>query len=95
MASGPAGNRTADRHVQGFPAARARRGIEDAGRRVIRRSSAVEGGHAAVAPLPAVGRSVPAPGGNRDVPTGELPFAPEPVVRASTAPAPAPASADG
>lgn len=151
MASGPAGNRPADRRVQGFLAAMARRGIEDAERWVIRQSYTVEGGQAAVAPLlelgatsivaasdwmalgairgvrrlgrsvpedvsvvgydgtgvteftdpplttvrqPAdrlaleVGRSVLALVGNRDVPTGELLFDPELVIRASTAPAP-------
>ncbi|MFJ9793145.1 LacI family DNA-binding transcriptional regulator [Streptomyces globosus] len=51
MASGPAGNRPADRRVQGFLAAMSRRGIEDAERWVIRQSYTVEGGQAAVAPL--------------------------------------------
>ncbi|WP_259464450.1 hypothetical protein [Streptomyces sp. TLI_171] len=35
-----------------------------------------------------VGRSVLAPVGNRDTPTGELLFDPELVIRATTAPAP-------
>ncbi|MFJ7159688.1 LacI family DNA-binding transcriptional regulator [Streptomyces sp. NPDC101118] len=55
MASGPSGNHPADRRVRGFLEAMARRGIEDAGRWVIRQSYSVEGGQAAVAPLLAQG----------------------------------------
>ncbi|WP_237292565.1 substrate-binding domain-containing protein [Streptomyces katrae] len=55
MASGPAGNRPADRRVQGFLDAMARRGIEDAGRRVIRQSYTVEGGQAPAAALRELG----------------------------------------
>ncbi|QES51662.1 LacI family transcriptional regulator [Streptomyces venezuelae] len=151
MASGPAGNRPADRRVRGFLEAMAKRGIEDAGSRVIRQSYTVEGGQAAVSPLLAlgataivaasdymalgairgirrqgrsvpgdvsvvgydgsaiteftdpplttvrqpadrlaleVGRSVLALVGNRDVPTGELLFDPELVIRSTTGPAP-------
>ncbi|MGV9269053.1 LacI family DNA-binding transcriptional regulator [Kitasatospora sp. NPDC003701] len=154
MASGPAGNHPADRRVQGFLDAMARRGIEGADGWVIRQSYTVEGGQAAVAPLLArgataivaasdymalgairgirrqgrsvpgdvsvvgydgsaitefvdpplttvrqpadrlaleVGRSILALVGNREVPTGELLFDPELVIRSSTGPAPAPA----
>ncbi|KUJ67416.1 MalR repressor protein [Streptomyces albus subsp. albus] len=151
MASGPSGNRPADRRVRGFLDAMARRGADDAQRWVIRQSYTVEGGQAAVAPLlelgatgivaasdymalgairgirrqgrsvpddvsvvgydgssiteftdpalttvrqPAdrlaleVGRSVLALVSNREVPTGELLFNPELVIRASSGPAP-------
>lgn len=151
MVSGPSGNRPADRRVRGFLEATARRGLTDAGDRVIRQSYTVEGGQAAVAPLLArgttgivaasdymalgvirgvrrqgrsvpgdvsvvgydgsaiteftdpplttvrqpadrlaleVGRSVLALVSNREVPTGELLFDPELVIRSSTGPAP-------
>ncbi|MFC8506625.1 LacI family DNA-binding transcriptional regulator [Streptomyces sp. NPDC057411] len=150
MASGPSGNRPADRRVRGFVAAMARRGIDDAPRWVVRQSYSVEGGQAAATSLiglgatgivaasdfmalgavrgirrqgltvpddisvvgydgstvteftdpalttvrqPAdrlaleVGRSVLALVSNREVPTGELLFDPELVIRASTGPA--------
>ncbi|MFE7583398.1 LacI family DNA-binding transcriptional regulator [Streptomyces gardneri] len=150
MASGPAGNRPADRRVRGFVEAMGRRGIDDAERRVVRQSYSVEGGQAAASTLvglgatgiiaasdfmalgavrgirrqglsvpgdvsvvgydgstvteftdpalttvrqPAdrlaleVGRSVLALVSNREVPTGELLFDPELVIRASTGPA--------
>lgn len=149
MVSGPVGNYPADRRVQGFLAAVARRGIENPERLVIRQSYTVEGGQAGAQTLlrlgataivaasdymalgairgirreghavpeqvsvvgydgsmitgftdpplttvrqPAdrlaleVGRSVLALVGNRDVPTGELLFAPELVIRSSTGP---------
>lgn len=150
MASGPSGNRPADRRVRGFVEAMARRGLDDAERWVVRQSYSVEGGQAAATALvglgataivaasdfmalgavrgirrqglsvpgdvsvvgydgssvteftdpalttvrqPAdrlaleVGRSVLALVGNREVPTGELLFDPELVIRASTGPA--------
>ncbi|MEV7566939.1 LacI family DNA-binding transcriptional regulator [Streptomyces tanashiensis] len=150
MASGPSGNRPADRRVRGFVEAMARRGIDDAEGWVVRQSYSVEGGQAAAGALvglgataivaasdfmalgavrgirrqglsvpedvsvvgydgssvteftdpalttvrqPAdrlaleVGRSVLALVGNREVPTGELLFDPELVIRASTGPA--------
>ncbi|MFB7357305.1 LacI family DNA-binding transcriptional regulator [Streptomyces gardneri] len=150
MASGPTGNRPADRRVRGFVEAMSRRGIDDAERRVVRQSYSVEGGQAAASTLvglgatgiiaasdfmalgavrgirrqglsvpgdvsvvgydgstvteftdpalttvrqPAdrlaleVGRSVLALVSNREVPTGELLFDPELVIRASTGPA--------
>ncbi|MFF0473769.1 LacI family DNA-binding transcriptional regulator [Streptomyces sp. NPDC004284] len=150
MASGPSGNRPADRRVRGFVEAMARRGIDDAEGWVVRQSYSVEGGQAAATALvglgataivaasdfmalgavrgirrqglsvpddvsvvgydgssvteftdpalttvrqPAdrlaleVGRSVLALVGNREVPTGELLFDPELVIRASTGPA--------
>ncbi|MFF5500802.1 LacI family DNA-binding transcriptional regulator [Streptomyces roseolus] len=150
MASGPAGNRPADRRVRGFVDAMTRRGSTDAECWVVRQSYTVEGGQAAASALvgqgataivaasdymalgairglrrlglsvpgdvsvvgydgtsvteftdpalttvrqPAdrlaleVGRSVLALVGNRDVPTGELLFDPELVIRASTGPA--------
>ncbi|MFE7552751.1 LacI family DNA-binding transcriptional regulator [Streptomyces gardneri] len=150
MASGPAGNRPADRRVRGFVEAMGRRGIDDAEHRVVRQSYSVEGGQAAASTLvglgatgiiaasdfmalgavrgirrqglsvpgdvsvvgydgstvteftdpalttvrqPAdrlaleVGRSVLALVSNREVPTGELLFDPELVIRASTGPA--------
>ncbi|MFJ8490356.1 LacI family DNA-binding transcriptional regulator [Streptomyces sp. NPDC094038] len=149
MASGPVGNRPADRRVSGFLDALARRGIADPERWVVRQSYTVEGGQSAALSLlglgatavvaasdymalgairgarrqgydvpgdvsvvgydgsmimdfvdpplttvrqpadrlaPEVARSVLALLGNRDVPVGELLFAPELVVRASTAP---------
>ncbi|MFJ3928448.1 LacI family DNA-binding transcriptional regulator [Streptomyces sp. NPDC090022] len=55
MVSGPAGNRPADRRVQGFLEAMAKRGIEDPERWVVRQSYTVEGGQAAVGPLLALG----------------------------------------
>ncbi|MFH8370517.1 LacI family DNA-binding transcriptional regulator [Streptomyces sp. NPDC018031] len=55
MASGPPGNRPADRRVRGFLDAMARRGVHDAQRWVIRQAYTVEGGQAAVAPLLAMG----------------------------------------
>ncbi|MFG2143043.1 LacI family DNA-binding transcriptional regulator [Streptomyces sp. NPDC048696] len=151
MVSGPTGNRPADRRVQGFLDAMARRGLDGARPWVIRQSYTVEGGQAAAAPLLAlgataivaasdymalgairgirrqgrsvpqdvsvvgydgtaitdftdpplttvrqpadrlaleVGRSVLALVGNREVPTGELLFDPELVIRASTGPVP-------
>ncbi|MFB7586896.1 LacI family DNA-binding transcriptional regulator [Streptomyces sp. NPDC056169] len=150
MASGPAGNRPADRRVRGFVQAMGRRGLTDAERWVVRQSYSVEGGQAAASSLvglgatgivaasdfmalgavrgirrqglsvpgdvsvvgydgstvteftdpalttvrqPAdrlaleVGRSVLALVSNREVPTGELLFDPELVIRASTGPA--------
>ncbi|MEU7072067.1 LacI family DNA-binding transcriptional regulator [Streptomyces narbonensis] len=150
MASGPAGNRPADRRVRGFVEAMGRRGIADAEQWVVRQSYSVEGGQAAASALvglgatgivaasdfmalgavrgvrrqglsvpddvsvvgydgstvteftdpalttvrqPAdrlaleVGRSVLALVSNREVPTGELLFDPELVIRASTGPA--------
>lgn len=150
MASGPAGNRPADRRVRGFVEAMGRRGIADAEEWVVRQSYSVEGGQAAASTLvglgatgivaasdfmalgavrgirrqglsvpddvsvvgydgstvteftdpalttvrqPAdrlaleVGRSVLALVSNREVPTGELLFDPELVIRASTGPA--------
>ncbi|MFJ9430506.1 LacI family DNA-binding transcriptional regulator [Streptomyces sp. NPDC101490] len=150
MASGPAGNRPADRRVRGFVESMARRGVTDAERWVVRQSYTVEGGQAASSVLVAlgvtaivaasdymalgavrglrrqglsvpddvsvvgydgtsvteftdpalttvrqpadrlaleVGRSVLALVSNRDVPTGELLFDPELVIRASTGPA--------
>ncbi|MEU8761532.1 LacI family DNA-binding transcriptional regulator [Streptomyces sp. NPDC048659] len=152
MASGPSGNRPADRRVRGFVAAMARRGLADAERWVVRQSYSVEGGQAAASSLVGLGatgivaasdfmalgavrgvrrlglsvpadvsvvgydgstvteftdpalttvrqpadrlalevaRSVLALVGNREVPTGELLFDPELVIRASTGPAPA------
>ncbi|MEU5091288.1 LacI family DNA-binding transcriptional regulator [Streptomyces sp. NPDC021356] len=151
MAAGPMGNRPADRRVQGFTDAMARRGIDAPHRWVIRQSYTVEGGQAAASTLlelgataivaasdymalgairglrrqgrsvpgdvsvvgydgsmitefvdpplttvrqptdrlaPEVGRSVLALVSNRDTPTGELLFDPEPVIRATTGPAP-------
>ncbi|MEU3688391.1 LacI family DNA-binding transcriptional regulator [Streptomyces narbonensis] len=150
MASGPAGNRPADRRVRGFVEAMGRRGIAGAEEWVVRQSYSVEGGQAAASALvglgatgivaasdfmalgavrgirrqglsvpddvsvvgydgstvteftdpalttvrqPAdrlaleVGRSVLALVSNREVPTGELLFDPELVIRASTGPA--------
>ncbi|MEV4559304.1 LacI family DNA-binding transcriptional regulator [Kitasatospora sp. NPDC049285] len=55
MASGPSGNHPADRRVQGFIDAMARRGIEDAQRLVIRQSYTVEGGQAAAGALLGLG----------------------------------------
>ncbi|MCX5394822.1 LacI family DNA-binding transcriptional regulator [Streptomyces sp. NBC_00094] len=55
MASGPAGNRPADRRVRGFVDAMARRGIDDAERRVVRQSYSVEGGQAAASSLIGLG----------------------------------------
>ncbi len=151
MASGPVGNHPADKRVEGFRTAMAKRGIEDPERWVIRQSYTVEGGQSAATTLlglgataivaasdymalgairgvrrqgrsvpedisvvgydgtmitefvdpplttvrqPAdrlaleVGRTVLALVSNRDVPTGELLFDPELVIRASTGPAP-------
>ncbi|WP_406341114.1 LacI family DNA-binding transcriptional regulator [Streptomyces sp. NBC_00648] len=151
MASGPSGNRPADRRVRGFVEAMTRRGADDAERWVARQSYTVEGGQAAAASLVAlgataivaasdymalgavrglrrqglsvpddvsvvgydgssiteftdpalttvrqpadrlaleVGRSVLSLVSNREVPTGELLFDPELVIRASTGPAP-------
>ncbi|MFC0844813.1 LacI family DNA-binding transcriptional regulator [Streptomyces noboritoensis] len=151
MASGPSGNRPADRRVRGFVDAMTRRGTDDAERWVVRQSYTVEGGQAAAASLVAqgataivaasdymalgavrglrrqglsvpddvsvvgydgssvteftdpalttvrqpadrlaleVGRSVLSLVSNREVPTGELLFDPELVIRASTGPAP-------
>lgn len=151
MASGPSGNRPADRRVRGFVDAMTRRGADDAERWVVRQSYTVEGGQAAAASLAAqgataivaasdymalgavrglrrqglsvpddvsvvgydgssvteftdpalttvrqpadrlaleVGRSVLSLVSNREVPTGELLFDPELVIRASTGPAP-------
>ncbi|GAA4879661.1 LacI family DNA-binding transcriptional regulator [Kitasatospora terrestris] len=51
MASGPAGNQPADRRVQGFLEAMARRGAVDPERLVIRQSYTVEGGQAAAGAL--------------------------------------------
>ncbi|SDY85054.1 transcriptional regulator, LacI family [Saccharopolyspora shandongensis] len=51
MASGPLGNRPADRRVQGFLAAMEQRGSKDAERLVIRQSYSVEGGQAAAQEL--------------------------------------------
>ncbi|MFE5097299.1 LacI family DNA-binding transcriptional regulator [Streptomyces sp. NPDC056638] len=150
MASGPAGNLPADRRVQGFLDAMAKRGSQDAERWVIRQSYTVEGGQAAAHTLlqlgataivaasdymalgairgirrqgfsvpgdvsvvgydgsmitefvdpplttvrqPAdrlaleVGRSVLSLVSNREVPTGELFFDPELVIRSTTGPA--------
>lgn len=151
MASGPVGNHPADKRVEGFLTAMAKRGIEDSGRWVIRQSYTVEGGQSAATTLLGlgataivaasdymalgairgvrrqgrsvpgdisvvgydgtmitefvdpplttvrqpvdrlsleVGRTVLALVGHRDVPTGELLFDPELVIRASTGPAP-------
>ncbi|MFG2504729.1 LacI family DNA-binding transcriptional regulator [Streptomyces rubiginosohelvolus] len=55
MASGPSGNHPADRRVQGFLDAMAKRGIEDAERLVIRQSYTVEGGQAAAQTLLGLG----------------------------------------
>ncbi|MGW6395098.1 LacI family DNA-binding transcriptional regulator [Streptomyces sp. NPDC055103] len=151
MASGPTGNRPAERRVRGFVEAMSRRGVEDAEQWVIRQSYTVEGGQAAAASLLGlgatavvaasdymalgairgirrqgysvpgdvsvvgydgtmitefldpplttvrqptdrlaleVGRSILELVSNRDVPTGELLFDPELVIRASTGPAP-------
>ncbi|MFE9043463.1 LacI family DNA-binding transcriptional regulator [Streptomyces sp. NPDC007818] len=55
MASGPTGNHPADRRVQGFLAAMAKRGVEDAERLVIRQSYTVEGGQAAAQTLLGLG----------------------------------------
>ncbi|MFG2818551.1 LacI family DNA-binding transcriptional regulator [Kitasatospora sp. NPDC048365] len=51
MASGPAGNQPADRRVQGFLEAMARRGAVEPERLVIRQSYTVEGGQAAAGAL--------------------------------------------
>jgi DNA-binding LacI/PurR family transcriptional regulator len=51
MASGPMGNRPADRRVQGFLDAMAKRGIGSPQRWVIRQSYTVEGGQAAASAL--------------------------------------------
>ncbi|MFI6582853.1 LacI family DNA-binding transcriptional regulator [Embleya sp. NPDC050493] len=151
MASGPKGNRPADRRVRGFIEAMAKRGVEEPERWVSRQSYTLEGGQAAAnvllqqgvtaivaasdymalgairgirrqggsvpddisvvgydgsmitefvdPPLTTVrqpgdrlalevGRSVLALVSNRDVPTGELLFDPELVIRATTGPAP-------
>ncbi|MFI8515273.1 LacI family DNA-binding transcriptional regulator [Streptomyces sp. NPDC085460] len=55
MASGPTGNHPADRRVQGFLDAMAKRGVEDAARLVIRQSYTVEGGQAAAQTLLGLG----------------------------------------
>ncbi|GAA2774309.1 substrate-binding domain-containing protein [Streptomyces showdoensis] len=55
MASGPSGNRPADRRVRGFVAAMARRGIDDAERWVVRQSYSVEGGQSAATSLVGLG----------------------------------------
>lgn len=58
LASGPAGNRPADRRVAGFRAALERRGVEDTGSLVVRQHYTVEGGQSATAEL--LGRGVTA-----------------------------------
>ncbi|MEU1225834.1 LacI family DNA-binding transcriptional regulator [Streptomyces sp. NPDC005828] len=55
MASGPTGNHPADRRVQGFLDAMAKRGVTDAERLVIRQSYTVEGGQAAAQTLLGLG----------------------------------------
>ncbi|MFF4301984.1 LacI family DNA-binding transcriptional regulator [Streptomyces sp. NPDC001601] len=55
MASGPVGNRPADRRVRGFVDALGRRGIGDAGQWVVRQSYTVEGGQSAAVALLARG----------------------------------------
>ncbi|MEU3047906.1 LacI family DNA-binding transcriptional regulator [Streptomyces sp. NPDC006984] len=55
MVSGPSGNHPADKRVQGFISAMAKRGIEDAERWVIRQSYTVEGGQASASMLLALG----------------------------------------
>ncbi|MFF7984973.1 LacI family DNA-binding transcriptional regulator [Streptomyces sp. NPDC007901] len=51
MASGPVGNRPADRRVDGFVASLARRGIADPEQWVVRQSYTVEGGQSAAVSL--------------------------------------------
>ncbi|WOX08072.1 LacI family DNA-binding transcriptional regulator [Streptomyces sp. N50] len=51
MASGPLGNRPADRRVSGFVASLAKRGVEDAEQWVVRQSYTVEGGQSAAISL--------------------------------------------
>ncbi|WP_046733076.1 LacI family DNA-binding transcriptional regulator [Streptomyces humi] len=51
MASGPVGNRPADRRVSGFVASLARRGITDPEQWVVRQSYTVEGGQSAALAL--------------------------------------------
>ena len=58
LASGPAGNRPADRRVAGFRAALERRGVEDTESLVVRQHYTVEGGQSATAEL--LGRGVTA-----------------------------------
>ncbi|MFG1687150.1 LacI family DNA-binding transcriptional regulator [Nonomuraea sp. NPDC049269] len=58
LASGPAGNRPADRRVAGFRAALERRGVEDTGSLVVRQHYTIEGGQSATAEL--LGRGVTA-----------------------------------
>ncbi|MGW6536685.1 LacI family DNA-binding transcriptional regulator [Streptomyces sp. NPDC055051] len=55
MASGPTGNLPADRRVQGFLDAMAKRGVENAERLVIRQSYTIEGGQAAAQTLLGLG----------------------------------------
>ncbi|MDF2710642.1 MAG: malR2 [Nonomuraea muscovyensis] len=51
LASGPSGNRPADRRVEGFAAALARRGVADADAFVVRQRYTVEGGQSATSEL--------------------------------------------
>ncbi|MBB6349085.1 LacI family DNA-binding transcriptional regulator [Nonomuraea muscovyensis] len=51
LASGPSGNRPADRRVEGFAAALARRGVADADALVVRQRYTVEGGQSATSEL--------------------------------------------
>ncbi|MEU0567365.1 LacI family DNA-binding transcriptional regulator [Nonomuraea sp. NPDC005983] len=51
LASGPTGNRPADRRVEGFTSALVRRGVDDPGALVVRQHYTIEGGQSATAEL--------------------------------------------